>query len=377
MANNFLLTQLFKSLKFSSKRIFTIFLAIFVAALVSGAFLNIYFDLEKKFSRELKAYGANVIISPKEGNFISNEALNALKKKLSNTPLTPYLYEFFNIDGTNSLVLGTDFANLKLTKPFIELVEGSFSLSDFSENSAFVGYDLALKMISENKKLSLKDLIGKEISLTGKDTKKVIIKGIVRSGDELDSLFLTSLSTTQELSKNYGILYAYALVYGDFEEVSAKAQNLSDEFVELKPISSVSLSEASVLEKLKGLMFLIVLVVLIITSLSVNTTLSAIILARKKEVALHLVLGATKKDIIQLFGLEAFILALCASFCGALCSFVLANAFGYVIFNSGIDFSIFAFICAIVLSLVFALVAAILPIKKALKINVSENLKGE
>lgn len=44
------------------------------------------------------------------------------------------------------MVLGTDFRALKITKPFLEVKEGSFSLNDFDENSAFLGVNLAKQL---------------------------------------------------------------------------------------------------------------------------------------------------------------------------------------------------------------------------------------
>lgn len=379
MVNNFLLRQLFKSIFFSYQRVAVIVLAIFIAALTSSAFLNIYFDIDTKLSKELKAYGANLnIMSAKVGENISNSAYERVKQTLGTRGLTPYLYAFLNVDGADTLVLGSEFSALKLTKPFLEAVQGSFSLSDFSENSAFIGRDLANKMISGNKQDSLENLVGRELEISGTSgAVRLKIKGILQSNDEFDSLFIAPLSVVQNLANLSEINFANAVVYGSFDEVSAVAARLSDGEINAKPISSVSLSEGLVLDKLKALMFLIILVVLIIASTSVNTTLSAIIYARKKEVALHLALGASKKDIAKLFGAECFTLALGASIVGAICGYFLANVFGYFIFDSGINFRFLAAFLAIIISLIFALLAAFLPIKRALNINVCENLKGE
>lgn len=379
MVNNFLLRQLFKSIFFSYQRVAVIVLAIFIAALTSSAFLNIYFDIDTKLSKELKAYGANLnIMSAKVGENISNSAYERVKQTLGTRGLTPYLYAFLNVDGADTLVLGSEFSALKLTKPFLEAVQGSFSLSDFSENSAFIGRDLANKMISGNKQDSLENLVGRELEVSGDGgAARLKIKGILQSNDEFDSLFIAPLSVVQNLANLSEINFANAVVYGSFDEVSAVAARLSDSEINAKPISSVSLSEGLVLDKLKALMFLIILVVLIIASTSVNTTLSAIIYARKKEVALHLALGASKKDIAKLFGAECFTLALGASIVGAICGYFLANVFGYFIFDSGINFRFLAAFLAIIISLIFALLAAFLPIKRAVNINVCENLKGE
>lgn len=378
MVNSFLTKELFKSLIFSFQRVFIIVLAIFIAALVSSAFLNIYFDIDTKLSKELKAYGANLNILPtKENQNINNQAFERVKKELKT--LTPYLYAFLSVDGAETLVLGTDFGSLRLTKPFVEVLEGSFALSDFDENSAFIGKDLAKKMISANKQESFKSLIGRELEIYGAGSEKAVlkIKGILSSNDEFDTLFLAPLKVVQDLSEQAGINYATALIYGTYDEVSAAAARISDDELNAKPISSVSLSEGLVLDKLKALMFLIVLVVLIIASTSVNTTLSSIIFSRKKEIALHLALGASKADIAKLFGLECLVLALIASFLGVIFGYGLANLFGWVIFNAGIDFRLKAAVFAVLISLAFAFLAAFFPIKKALNINVCENLKGE
>ena len=378
MVNSFLTKELFKSLIFSFQRVFIIVLAIFIASLVSSAFLNIYFDIDTKLSKELKAYGANLNILPtKENQNINNQAFERAKKELKT--LTPYLYAFLSVDGAETLVLGTDFGSLRLTKPFIEVLEGSFALSDFDENSAFIGKDLAKKMISANKQESFKSLIDRELEIYGAGSEKAVlkIKGILSSNDEFDTLFLAPLKVVQDLSEQAGINYATALIYGTYDEVSAAAARISDDELNAKPISSVSLSEGLVLDKLKALMFLIVLVVLIIASTSVNTTLSSIIFSRKKEIALHLALGASKADIAKLFGLECLVLAIIASFLGVIFGYGLANVFGWVIFNAGIDFRLKAAVFAVLISLAFAFLAAFFPIKKALNINVCENLKGE
>ncbi|KGI56121.1 ABC transporter permease [Campylobacter sp. MIT 97-5078] len=378
MVNEFALKQLFKSLIFSYQRVFIMVLAIFLAVCVSVAFLNIYFDIDTKLSKELKAYGANLtILAVKEDELISNESYKKLAKELK---ITPYLYTFLNAQGQDILVLGTDFKALKLSKPFIEARFGSFSLSSFDQSSAFLGIDLAARLISGNKQAKLEDLIGSELELfnplNSKST-KLKIKGIIHSSDELDSLVIADLAVVQNLSGYFGIHYAQALVDGDFKQVSEKALQLSNDELFAKPISSISLSEGLVLDKLKALMFLIVLVVLIIASTSVNTTLSSIIFSRKKEIALHLALGGSKKDIIKLFALECLVLTLVACIFGVIFGYILANIFGYLIFNASIDFRFKAAFFAVCIAFVFVFFATYFPIKKALKINICENLKGE
>lgn len=371
MADKFFLKDLFKSLIFSYQRLFIIALSVFIGALISSAFLNIYFDIDTKLSRELKIYGANVVISPKNGNFISDENFLAFKEKLEARAITPFLYDFLNLGSASGIVLGTDFKALKITKPFLELKEGSFSLNDFKEDSAFIGIDLA-KMLEAK--------VGSKIEIYNPNTSKSVkltIKAILISNDEFDSLLLVPLKVLQDLSNIKGIHYANAVLYGDFESISTKTKALSDEHINAKPISSVNLSEAMVLDKIKALMFLVILIVLIIVTTSVNTTLSSIVLSRKKEVALRLALGAKESEVFKLFASECFVVSFISCILGAFCGIFLANIFGFLIFNAGIDFRFKAVLISVLISLIFAVFASIFPLKKALKINVCENLKGE
>lgn len=372
MANKFFINELYKSISFSYQRLFIMLLSVFIGALSCSAFLNIYFDIDTKLSKELKAYGANVTISPKkEQNFISNNELKHLQQNLQARAISPFLFEFFNLGSTSAIVLGTDFKALKITKPFMEFKGESLSLNNLDEKSAILGVDLA--QILEKK-------VGDEVQIYNQNngkSLKLTIKAIVSSNDEFDSLLLAPLNVVQNLSNTEGINYANAVVYGDYKSISAKTQALSNENIELKPISSVSLSESLVLDKIKALMFLIVFIILIIVTTSVNTTLSAIIFSRKKEIALRLALGAKKSQILKLFASECFIVSSVAGFAGALCGIVLANLFGIMIFNASIDFRFKAVFAAYIISLIFAFVAAIFPLKQALKVNVCENLKGE
>ncbi|WP_291951485.1 FtsX-like permease family protein [Campylobacter sp.] len=371
MGNNFFIQEIFKSLIFSYKRVSIIFIAIFIGAMVNTSFFNIYFDIDAKLSKELKAYGANFIITPKNNEFLDMQEFLQIKKQLKARSITPFLYGFYNLESSSAIVLGTDFMNLKLTKPFIEVLKGSFSLSDFKEDSAFVGIDLA-------KQLELD--IGQEIQIYNPNISKIVkvkIKGFLKSNDPQDSVLIISLKKAQELAAKEIINYAEAIVLGDYETLSDMGKKLSQKNIEAKPISSISISEGMILDKMKALMALISIVILLISSLSVNTTLSAVIFSRKKEIALHLALGAKQKDIVKLFGAEVLILSLSASLFGAFSGYFLANIFGYLIFNTSIDFRMISICFAMIVSLIFAFFASFLPLKKALKINVCENLKGE
>ena len=207
---------------------------------------------------------------------------------------------------------------------------------------------------------------------------KVKIRGIVQDGDKEDSLLIISLPLAQKIANEPNTLnYAEAVVAGKFDYISELGKSLSDEQISVKPVAKISKSEGLILDKIKLLMALVSFVILLITSMCVNTTLSAILFSRSKEIALLRALGASKKNVLNLFGVETFVTAFAAALAGAILGYGLAQILGYAIFDSSIDFRFMSIPIAMVISLVFAGVASIYPIKRALENKMADILRGE
>ncbi|MDE7173615.1 MAG: ABC transporter permease, partial [Helicobacter sp.] len=185
------------------------------------------------------------------------------------------------------------------------------------------------------------------------------------------------IAPMQRLLETQNLHYAQAVLHGDFESIQAIAADLSDDSIVAKPIMQVASSEGAILGKIQSLMLLVCLVVLLIASLSANNTLSAIVFARKKQIALHLSLGASVRDILYMLGCEVAVVCSVAILLGALCGFGLANVLGWAIFDSSVRFRPLPFALAIGIGIFFSFVSAYYPLKKALNINIVTNLKGE
>jgi putative ABC transport system permease protein len=350
-----------------------IFISITLGAAITAAFINIYLDIDSKMNRELKAYGANFIIASKD-TYIDEELYKEALSKMESEKLlgaSPYLFGMARLELGNAVIAGVDFKELKKVKPFLEVNEGSYIHIDFDEFGALAGVDLAKKM--ELKTGSTVDMMGVDGII------KLKIRGIISTGGREDGILFIPLSTAQNaLGKEALINFAEIVALGDFEELKTLGENISqNSTLTAKPITAVSRSEGIILEKIKLLMALVALSVLLITSMCVNTTLSSIIFARRKEIALLRALGASKKSIVWLFGAETFFMSFTASIAGAGVGFLLSQIFGQAIFNANIDFRFLSIPSAVLISLLFAAAACFLPIKKSLEINVANILRGE
>jgi hypothetical protein len=376
--SKFFYNLIYKSLKNGSSRVMVIVISILLGACVCGAFVNVYLDIDSKVSRELKTYGANMIFAPKDmatNDDMSEKTYNEMIAKVPKDKLlgeSGYLFAQANIGPTNAIVMGAKFSTLKKVKPFLEVRDGAMINVDFDDKNVLIGVDLA-------RQAGFKAGDNIEIRAIGSNESiNVKIKGVVASGDKEDALLITSLSLAQQISNKAGkINYAEAVVLGKFEEITSLASSLNNDEIVAKPVAKVSKSEGYILEKIKLLMALVSLVILLITSMCVNTTLSAILLSRSKEIALLRAIGASRKDVLRLFGFETFATALISALVGAFLGYLLAQILGYAIFDSSIDFRILSIPVAVVISLIFAAIAAFYPIKRALNNKMADTLRGE
>ncbi|MDR1614458.1 MAG: FtsX-like permease family protein [Campylobacteraceae bacterium] len=369
----FFLKMVAKSLLLSKGAAGIIFISITLGTAITAAFINIYLDIDSKMNRELKAYGANFIIASKD-TYINEELYKKALLKIESEKLlgaSPYLFGIARLELGNSVIAGVNFKEFKKVKPFLEVNEGSYINIDFDEFGALAGVDLAKKM--ELKTGSTIDMMGVEGKI------KLKIRGIISTGGKEDGILFMPLNTAQNALKKEGLInFADVVVLGDFEELKTLGETISqNSTITAKPVTAVSRTEGIILEKIKLLMALVALSVLLITSMCVNTTLSSIIFSRRKEIALLRALGASKKSIVRLFGIETFFMSFTASIAGAGVGFLLSQIFGQVIFNSSIDFRFLSIPLAVLISLLFAAAACFLPIKKSLEINVANILRGE
>lgn len=371
----FFINLILKSLKNGSTRVAVIAVSIMLGASVCAAFINVYLDIDAKVSKELKSYGANLVLTPANASELMSESdLDKDIKKAGSAIIgySGYLFTQASIGTTEAIIMGAKFSSLKKTKPFLDIKDGSYINFDFDDKNVLIGTDLA-------KQSGFK--VGDEIEIRPLGNSQIIkvrIKGIVASGDKEDALLITSLSLAQKLAqKPDTINYADAVVLGDFNEVKNIAQNLSNQEISAKVIAKISKQEGYVLNKIKLLMALVSFVILLITSLCVNTTLSAILLARSREIALLRALGASKKNILSLFSAEIFVLAFSFALIGSLLGYALAQILGEVIFNASIDFRIASVPIATFIALGFAALAAIYPLRRALRLNMADILRGE
>ena len=368
---------IFRALRLRLQRVFIIFTALTVGASIVTAMAAVYFDINTKMSQELRTFGANFYIGSADGGMMNQAELNAILQKAPDdfiTAASPYLYGVARSDLEKIVLMGINFDAMRILAPYWQITGSAINVN-FDDRNAMIGKTLA-------ERLHVK--VGNSLKLSKNAVEKhsFNIKGIVEAGDATDNMLIVNVEFAQNWLDKEGVVNN-ALLNVQNEQgtntVDQFAEKIMQQYPDLtaRPIRKVSASEGQILEKIKGLMGLISLVILVLATLCVNTTLIAIVGERSKEFALQKALGARKLDIIRQISTEILIIAFCAIIIGLGLGYLLAQVLGITVFKSYIDMRLPVLPITIVLSLLVAFVAVIIPTRRALSINVANVLKGE
>ena len=364
-----------QALRLRIQRVFIIFAALTVGSAIVTAMAAVYFDINTKMSQELRMFGANFYIGAAHGGFIEEDQI---KQIINDAPTglisaaSPYLYGVARSDLEKIVIMGVWFADMRTLAPYWQ-IDGQQIGVNFDNRNAMIGKTLA-------QRLHLKT--GDTITLSKNASEKhhFRIKAVVESGDVTDSMLIVNLEFAQDWLEKDG-LAANALLtvkndQGQVEQFAARLQQRYPE-LDIRPIRKVSASEGQILDKIKGLMGLISIVILVLATLCVNTTLIAIVGERAKEFALQKALGARRADIIKQIGTEILLIAVCAIVAGLIIGYILAQILGMTVFKASIDMRLPVLPITIGLSLLVAFIAVIMPTRRALQIETANVLKGE
>lgn len=372
---------IWRSLTRAGSRLGIALAAIVVGAAIVSALTSLYFDISIKMSQELRAFGANVIVSPEhrdDPDAPRGVEAARLRAAIASVPAgrlvggSPYLYGVVRLDLGEAVLVGVDFAGLQAISPYWQ-VEGGWVTADFDERNAMVGRGLA-----ENMGLGLGDAV--TITGPGGETARVAVKGIVDTGGNEDGQIFVAIALAERLLGLPGRAdFAMASVAAQGAEADAITSAIAADFpgLEARPIRKVSEADGQILDKIEGLMALVAAIILVITTLSVNATLTAMIAERTPQIGLMKALGASNRSITAQILAETAAICLVAVTLGLLLGFALAQLLGQAVFSAWVTFRPVVAPLTLALSLAAALVAAALPVRRAVSVVPARVLRGE
>jgi putative ABC transport system permease protein len=384
-----------KSISRRKSRIAIAVVAVLIGASIAGALVTVSLNIESKVGAEFRQYGANILLVPEsdtvsisigdvdygsltEQRFIQQADLSKIDQinwSANILGYAPYLYNLVESEGERAILAGVWFDQIQTISPWWD-VQGEWIADRNDTTSAIIGTTVA----------DVLDVgIGDVIPLTYNNTywermTNLTISGIVTTGGSEDNQIFTTLALAQNLTDKIGkvsTVQVSALCIGCPVDVIAGNIEWMIPYVKAKSVKQVVNAEMEILGKIEQMMVLVAVVALFASALGVMTTMTASVVERKKEIGLMKAIGAENRKIIFLFSSEAVIIGILGGILGYLTGFGVAEFIGQSVFNSSITPELQVLPMVMALSVGVSLLASMLPIRHAIRVEPARVLRGE
>ena len=390
-----MLFRMIRGVLFHQKgKMLLIALTIALGASLATGMLNVVLGVEEKVNKELKNYGANIVVKPKDSSLLNDiydvgegAALNAAYLREDELGRIKTIFWAFNIvdftpfldaqvtlpNGNQVKMTGTWFnhhldlptgesldAGVVGMRSWWDIAEGRW-LDEKDENAAseiMAGALLAQRMGWH---------AGDTVHITASQGEKdVVIAGVYDAGGDEDDGIYAALSLVQALTgreNKVASIEVSALTTPDNELARRAARNpaaLSSRDYETwyctayvsaicyqiqevitgsvaSAVRKVAESEGTILDKTKLLMILITALSLIGSALGISNLVTASVMERSQEIGLLKAIGARDHSITGVVMTEILITALIGFAGGYFLGFGFAQLIGRSVFSSAID----------------------------------------
>lgn len=346
--------------------------ALTLAAAVTSALINLYFDARAKVSREFHRYGANLLVTPTKGELLEEALAEELKVVSAGriTTVLPYLYAVAQFNGESVVLAGTYLHQASALRATAEL-EGEWPENSSDRRHCLVGASVAAHFqLGPGSRFAV-DYRGV--------SRELEVAGIMRTGGPEDSQVLVPLPVVQELTHAPGRASALLVrAAGGPAELDALARELSRRFsIQAKALREIAESEVRVLTRIRGMLWATTAVVLLLTAVCVLSTMMTLAIERRREIGLLKALGGSGRDVRRLFLAEAALLALPAGLLGAGLGLALSQWLGQAVFASAVSLRWVTLPAAVAVALAVAVAGTLAALQLAGRAEPAVILRGE
>ncbi|NJD78400.1 MAG: ABC transporter permease [Candidatus Methanoperedens sp.] len=347
-----------KSLWVRKEKFLIAIIAIMLGAAMVASLLTISLDIKEKMGKELRGYGANLIVLPGESGYIDQFK----PEHPAIIGFAPFLYFKAEVKAKKIELAGTDFKAAREMNPWWR-IEGVLP----GPQEVLVGINVA-------KKLELKTGDSLSIQTQYLNTGSFKVSGVLDTGTSDDDKIFIDFENAKQISGKNGATSIQVSVLGDIEGVISY---LEDKNYKVKKIRQVAENEKALLEKTQLLMSLVAFFVLCAASLGLLSTMITSILERSREIGLMKALGCGNNRLAAIFLAEAGAMGIAGGVPGYFIGLLLAQFIGLEIFDMQVSLKPEVFLLTIAASILVAFAGSLLPVRRAISIDPAVILRGE
>lgn len=356
--------------------------AMTVSAGVATALLTLYADLDAKLHKEFRSFGANVVITGRElGPDTDYKAQTAAGP---GAHVAPFAYAVATTDrGTPVVVAGTDFEAARILNPSWQVTAWPNDRYGMAEADGVLLGQRAAAFVSNKQQISL-TYAGRTSTFSSN------VSQLQTGGDEDSRIYLSrrefcALTLTNippQGGQGGHCVEPNAIevqVPGDRATIEASMTRLKAAYpgATVSPVRQLVEGESNIVDRTHALMYGAVLLIALTVAVSVLATLSASVLERRRDFALMKALGGSQRELMGMFLLEALVLALA----GVAVGFVVGSAAAWVISEGNFHTATLPHLSVLplvlLLNVVIAALAALLPLRVLRGLQPAALLKGE
>ncbi len=370
------LRLLIRSLDLRASSFALALIAVAVGASLITTVFNLRAGLEGKMTRELRAYGPNLLVTPPlaagqedtlEQEWVEGIAAHAPAG--TTVWVSPLLLAPGSAGGEFTTLLGMDFAAARELAAAWQ-VDGNWPEGD----QCLLGVSLAGR-------LDLAPGASLPLSVAGAEPRVLTVAGLVSTGESEDESVLVPLGWLQAATGAMGRVSAAAVALeagpGEVERFAAVLESAAPFALEARPLVQVSRAQGALLEKLEGLMMVLTLVVLLLAGMCVMTTLLSIVVEREAEIGLMRSLGASNTEVVRMLLGEATLLGLLGAALGLVLGMWNAHWMGRQLFAAPILPRAEVVPWVLAITLVLCWLAVLIPLRRALAVQPATSLRGD
>ena len=411
----------------SPRRKLATVLAVALASAIATAMFAVLLDIGDRVNRELRSFGANLVVSPKgeglavevggvdyrpvaEASFIPESAVPKLKATFwqhNITAFAPYLSATVEVGGRKTTLEGTWFRRRYRAPGATEVqatgvrdlnpswrVRGSWiedPVGDAGAREVLVGERLAQRMNVEP---------GGSLRVLGEE---FVVRGLLATGADEDNALFARLEVLQALTGRQGQvgrIQVGALIKPEDEfarkdpkkmtpeeydrwyctpYISSIAHQIQEQMpmAVARPIRRVADNEGRVLGKIKLLMILVSVAAMAAAALMIWSAMATTVLERRSEIAIMKAVGAQDGLIAALFAVEVGLEGLAGGVIGAVAGVGLARWVAAQVFAGRLQLAPALPVVVVALAVGAALAGSAGPMRSALRVAVAPALREE